>query len=286
MLEKIFELKKIPYRQRLFTAINEHLTQKGDEYIFTSEMISQLWKNELGPSYSDFLEIFEPSIQYISATTVKKGGRIYRDHYIHQLQVFLLGLPIIDRNYSFFKKYYSHPELTWLIASSFHDNAYPVQLFDGWSKDFFKKVFRIERDIGTFELKSNFIDENFLCCMGYLICSFCCTHPPKDTPKGNWLASRNDLVQFFYEMITVEKNHGVMSSISLLKMLTSPPLKEDPNTKGKSKNINEKSNRELVTDKFQDFNTALEKIFVPATLAMALHDEKIWSAIIKKKEES
>jgi len=281
LLDQIFDLNEITYRQTLFTYINEHLTEKGDEYVFTSEVFSSLWKKELGPSYSDFLEVFEPSLQYISASNLKRGGRIYRDHYIHQFQVFLLGLPILDKKYSFFKTRYKQPELVWLVAASFHDNAYPVQLYDKWSGEFFKRVFNIKREIGTIELKSKFIDEDFLSCLGYLICAFCRTHPPQKNLENNWLASENDLIQFVHRMITEEKNHGILSCVSLLKMLTSD-IQEMQDKHGVDLNKNEPSNREKITTVLNDFDAALNEIFVPGALAIALHDEKVWNAEIKK----
>lgn len=284
LLDQIFDLNDVSYRQTLFTYINEHLTEKGDEYVFTSEVFSSLWKKELGPSYSDFLEVFEPSLQYISASNLKRGGRIYRDHYIHQFQVFLLGLPILDKKYSFFKTRYKHPELIWLVAASFHDNAYPVQLYDKWSGEFFKRVFNIKREIGTIELKSKFIDEDFLSCLGYVICAFCSTHPPKKTLENNWLASENDLIQFVHRMITDEKNHGILSCVSLLKMLTSE-IQEMDDKHGVEQNKNEPSNREKITSVLHDFDTALNEIFVPGALAIALHDEKVWNAEIKKGKD-
>lgn len=285
LLDQIFDLNKISFRQVLFTYINEHLTEKGDEYVFTSEVFSSLWKNELGPSYSDFLEVFEPSLQYISASNLKRGGRIYRDHYIHQFQVFLLGLPIIDKKYAFFKRHYENPELVWLVAASFHDNAYPVQLYDKWSGEFFKRVFKIKNEIGTIELKSKFIDEDFLSCLGYLVCSFCKTHPPQKTLENNWLATENDLIQFIYRMITEEKNHGVLSCVSLLKMLTSP-IQENDAVRGSDPAKKEPSNREKINATLHDFDSALDGIFVPGALAIALHDEKVWNAEIIKGKKS
>ncbi|MDD1689767.1 MAG: hypothetical protein LUQ66_03815 [Methanoregula sp.] len=283
LLDQIFDLNTISYRDELFEYINEHLTEKGDEYVFTSEIFSSLWKKELGPSYSDFLEVFEPSLQYISASNLKRGGRIYRDHYIHQFQVFLLGLPIIDKKYNLFKERYKQPELVWLVAASFHDNAYPVQLYDKWSGEFFKRVFNIQKEIGTIELKSKFIDEDFLSCLGYLICSFCKTHPPQRTLENNWLASESELIQFIHRMITEEKNHGVLSCVSLLKMLTSIPKETDDST-GNNQIKKEPSNREKVTEIHHDFESALNEIFVPGALAIALHDEKVWDAEIKGKQ--
>lgn len=260
VIDRIFDLKNISYSQELFTVVNEQLTEKGDEYEFTNEVFSLLWEKYIGLFYSDFLEVFEPSLQYVFAET-REGGKIYRDHYLHQFQVFLLGVSIIDNLYEIFEKKYKNPELSWLIASSFHDIAYPVQLYDDWSEEFFKKVFNIDKSPGTLELKSNFIDQSFLSCMGHLIVSLCRLHLNKKL-EANWLSEKNDLVQFFYKEITTAKNHGILSSISLLKMIQFPPNKEKIRKKVK-----------------KEFQEVLQNIFVPSALAITLHEREIWSGL-------
>ncbi len=267
LMNKMFELEKISFKDDLTQLINEHLTEKSDEYEFANEVFTQLWPEYIGPNYTDFLKIFEPSLQYIYAETRGKGDPIYRDHYLHQFQVFLLGLPIIDKYYDLFKtQSHPKPELSWLIAASFHDIAYPVQKFDYWSEDFFKQVFKLDRNPSILELKTNFIDEKFLACMNYLICSLSSNHLNRElTPY--WADSENDFVQFFYRKITEEKNHGVMSSISLLKLIQS--------------NVN----RKKIEKKLGDYQTALKEVIVPGALAIALHDDKVWNANLYKKEK-
>jgi len=267
LMDKVSHLSEnISYRQKLSTVVKEQLTEKGDEYVFTSEVFSLLWKEYIGLFYSDFLEVFDPGLQYIFADTREKG-KIYRDHYLHQFQVFLLGVSIIDNLYEIFEKKYRNPELSWLIASSFHDIAYPVQLYDDWSEKFFKKVFNIDKSPGTLELKSNFVDQSFLSCMGYLIDSLCTVHLNKKL-RSNWLGEENDLVQFFYKEITTAKNHGILSSISLLKMI-SPLGRKDK----------EKIEKKIKKTLKMTFHDALQKIFVPSVLAITLHESEIWSGL-------
>lgn len=259
LMNKMFELENISFRDDLAELINENLTEKSDEYEFANEVFTYLWPKYIGPNYTDFLKIFEPSLQYIYAETRGKGDPIYRDHYLHQFQVFLLGLPIIDKFYDRFKINSPKPELSWLIASSFHDIAYPVQKFDYWSADFFKQVFKLDRNPSKLELKSNFIDEKFLACMNYLICGLSSKHLKRElTPY--WADSENDYVQFFYRKITEEKNHGVMSSISLLKLVQS------------------EANRKKIEKKLGDYDAALKEVIIPGALAIALHDDKVWGA--------
>lgn len=264
VMAKIFDLKNISYHKELVIFINEQLTEKGDEYEFASEVFAALWEKHIGLPYSNFLKVFEPGLQHIFAET-RENGRIYRDHYLHQFQVFLLGIPIMDNLYKFFSQKYKEPALSWLIASSFHDISYPIQLYDEWSEKFFRDAFKIPRSPGTLELKSNFVDHSFLSCMGYLIDWLCSVHLCRQL-KSNWLDEENDLVQFFYKEITTIKNHGVLSSISLLKMIQSP------------------SNKKKLCKKLGcKFQTALKDIFLPCVLSITLHESKIWSKLRKEK---
>jgi hypothetical protein len=64
-------------------------------------------------------------------------------------------------------------------------------------------------------------------------------------------------------------------------MLTSRPKQTNETTNISLKN--EPNNREKVTSIHHDFEKALDEIFVPGALAIALHDEKVWDAEIKGK---
>ena len=266
IIDKLFDLKKISYREELFSVMNEHLTEKGNEYEFAFEVFSKLWEKCIGIYYSNFLKIFDPVLQHIFAETEEESIRIYRDHYLHQFQVFLLGLYFIDKLYHNFTEKYKKPEISWLIISSFHDMAYPVQLYDDWSGEFFKKIFDVTKDIAHIELKSKFVEESFMNCTNSLIASLCSVFG-KEELKGDWLAEKNKLVQFFYKEITEAKNHCILSSISLLKMI--------PKYKTKiMKTIKSNGDRK----KFQDI---FNNIFMPSALAIALHDAKIWLKLKK-----
>jgi len=261
VMDKVLDLKNISYNKELSKVVTEHLTEKANEYQFVSEVFDALWRKHINLPYSDFLEKFEPSLQYVFAET-RKGDKIYRDHYLHQFQVFLLGVSIIDNFHGMFKCKYEKPELSWLIASSFHDIAYPVQLYDDWCEKFFKEVFTIDKSPGTLELKSNFVDHSFLSCMGYIINSLYRSHLNKKHKSKLLFEKNDDLVQFFYNEITTTKNHGIMSSISLLKMIQTPKNKKKIENKFKKK-----------------FQKVLQEIFMPGVLAITLHESQIWSGL-------
>ncbi len=246
VLDLVFELKNISYAEIIRDLVTKHLVKKENDYDFVQEAFSKLWETcELQMNYSDFLKTFELPLYNIFSTT--KQGKPYRDHYLHQFQVFLLGLNIIDKLYDRFSH---NMEKQWLISSSFHDMAYPIELYDKWARDFFKKALDVP-DIGVTDMKSHFIDKTLLSCMGDIINLLCKSHFGKEL-KGNWLAEEKKLVAFFYEKITKVKHHCVLSSISLLKQAS---------------NLN---SSDLSND-----------LFVPSALAIALHHEVVWKELCK-----
>jgi hypothetical protein len=241
VLDLAFELEKVSYRQKVQELVTDHLSRKTNDYDFVRDAFASLWEVcNLGIQYSDFLKTFEPALYHLSAG----GGKTYRDHYLHQFQVFLLGLHIIDKFHDKLS-FDEVKEKQWLVASSFHDVAYPVQLYDEWSKKFFFEVFNI-KNVGVADLKSQFIDETLLSSMGYMIDSLCAMHLGRPL-TGNWLDKEKELVKFFYEKITMVKHHCVLSAISVLKRATSSPLLKD--------------------------------VFVPAALAISLHDKVVWKGL-------
>ncbi len=94
ILDLAFKLEKVSYGQKVQELVTEHLSKKTNDYKFVTGAFDSLWKEcQFEIPYSDFLETFEPALYHLSAG----GGRTYRDHYLHQFQVFLLGLHIIDK---------------------------------------------------------------------------------------------------------------------------------------------------------------------------------------------
>lgn len=252
-MDKIFDLKKVLYRDILIKFINAHLTKRDDEYEFANNVFSTLWDRYIQIPYSEFLKRYEPALLHIFEE------RKYRDHYLHQFQVFLLGISIID---AFFEKNQKNiewtegSELIWLIVSSFHDMTYPIQLYDNWSEDFFKEMFKTEKKFGALELKSRFIEENFLSCMNHIIERLYDIHIKKLEKEQDAIGIKNKLVKHFFEKIAAEKNHGLLGGVALLKIV---------------------HNRKLCK------KNRFEKYFVPSALAIFLHD--IWSKDDKLRKD-
>lgn len=263
LLQMNLKLKNISYKDYLAEVLGEHLSYKGNEYDFIKMVFSKLWEDLLGISYNDFLGIFDPALQHIFAedTSVKEIAHGYRDHYIHQFQVFLSGLLIIDSLYDDFSKIYKYPEICWLITSSFHDMAYPVQLYDEWSDQFFKDVFGVG-EMGRLELKSNFIENSFLSSMSMLLTRLCTVFMGERLTE-NWFVEKNNLIKCFHKEIVEPKNHCILSSISLMKM------------------IQEKYKNKIRVAEL-NYDDILNKIITPCALSIALHDDGLWKQLQDK----
>jgi len=210
LLDRVFELQNVSYAKKLRDLITQHLEQKGNDYDFVSQTFSTLWnETKLGTNYTNFLKICELPLYNIFATQ----GKIYRDHYLHQFQVFILGLYIIDK---LRKKFDSDIDMQWLVTSSFHDMAYPIELYDDWAKRFFEESLGVS-EMGVLDIKSYFVDKSLLSRLGFLINALCRKHFGTGDLKGNWLHEEKDLVTFFHKKIVETKHHCILSSLYLLK---------------------------------------------------------------------
>jgi hypothetical protein len=107
-----------------------------DRYEIVQSAISDLWiESEKNPSLFKCVEDFEPIL--------RRKDLPYRDHFMHSFNVFLLGYYIINKlNENYPDRNYFGTEdwnLTWMLTSTFHDVAYPVQETESWLNDLFEK---------------------------------------------------------------------------------------------------------------------------------------------------
>lgn len=176
----------------------------------------------------------------------------YRDHFTHQYQVFLIGYCIIEMLNKLGKPFYESyrqslspfisiaeeeketiANIAWLITSTFHDIAYPLEETKRWLpnmiSDFLGEEGKevtpevpIEKIFFQSQTYLNFLDElaGFFSKMGF-------TSRIKEADFRAWLQSE----------VALNKDHGVLSSLILLR----------PHFLGK------------------------EEIILPAALAIALH---------------
>lgn len=95
----------------------------------------------------DIIDNIGPAFEPLLGTDVK-----YREHFIHQFQVFLLGYYLINEKKSLRKQLLKHLQninpnydledvlKVWFITSMFHDFSYSVGKMEGWLKNYFLRV--------------------------------------------------------------------------------------------------------------------------------------------------
>ena len=237
------------YQQLLCELLNSHLDNKKDDYEFTTECFGKLWEQLWGKyklkeeieKYPEILQDFELFLQQFSEE--------YREHFVHQFQVFLLGIIILNKIFDDCLSQLETIEIdqileNWLLASSIHDLAYPLQEYDKWSSYFFEKQLNIKESLSFLELSKIYVEKSFSGRIEEIIREF----------KKYWTILpengkiHNSIRCFFYHEIVYKKNHGLMSALYLLKILA-------------------EQDQDIINK------------FLPAALAMALHDDEIWETL-------
>jgi len=251
LMDLVFKLKEVSYGDNFPKLINEHLDKKEDDYLFSRNCFNFLWKSNFnGMEYPRTLERFEIFLQDFFPE--------YREHFVHQFQVFLLGVIILDSLLQNpINELFEDGEMDvkkdnlvkgWLLASSIHDFTYPLQQYDEWSSEFFKEQLKIDEPLSFLELKGIYVEKTFLTRVEHLLSmlgeSFVHSLEREDKTR-----LYNEIRRFFYYEIAEKKNHGLMSSSYLLKKF-----------EGKDR---------------EEFS----KVILPAAIASAIHDDEIWQTL-------
>ena len=121
--------------------------EKRHVFDIVLDYISELWEDRLGLKY--------PEIQRHLEEILLRDNK-YRDHFVHQFQVFLMGAFILEKMYdtkgfekilnSFNTDYKCKIEDAWLAASTYHDFNYGLQNFDIWLLQFFSDTLSINNE--------------------------------------------------------------------------------------------------------------------------------------------
>ena len=241
LLDKLRELKHLRYKDELIDLAEGFRDEYGYDYNIAFNRTTELWKKYLGLTY--------PSIQ-ISAEKILQRDEKYREHFVHQFQVFLIGAYILDKLYDkdvwekFEKKYDCKVEDVWLAASTYHDFNYGLQNFDVWLLQFFEDTLRVRNDqtkeiLNLLNLDSAMIRESLWNKIRKMVASI----------GSSWDENKKEKSRrFLYEKTVRDRNHSVLSALSLLK------LYDETSAKISKEGI------------------------LRSALAVALHDEDIWEA--------
>lgn len=157
---------------------NRKKIKPKDEYTRINERISEFSIKTLKYNIYGIKEIYEEVIiviKYINKILgfkedwIKTIGEIsvkfeeilgeglrYREHFIHQFQVFLLGLLLLNRNKTLRKlleNYLQRNQITgnlknvircWFLSSVFHDSVYSIEKINEWLGAYFRTLFSSE----------------------------------------------------------------------------------------------------------------------------------------------
>lgn len=173
--------------------------------------ITKIWK-KLGKDPSFLLKIkdLEPLMQNLPR---------YRDHFIHSFNVFILGHYIIRRlimiiqssEGTFFKS--NNPRLSWMLTSTFHDIAYPIQQIELLLNTFFKSFIGIDP-----EYSINVRD--IITPIYYDFLKFICNW--HKNPLNPDFKNIQNIDLSLYDLVNaklLKKDHGVISALILLHLL-------------------------------------------------------------------
>jgi len=246
LIDKLQDLKHIQYADKLIELASTYRDGLRDDYDTVLDYINKLWDERLGLKY--------PGIQRHMEEILLRD-EMYRDHFVHQFQVFLIGAYIIEKMYEtkgfvkvledFEKKHKCKIEDVWLVASTYHDFNYGLQNFDIWLLQFFSDTLSINNE----EAKENLNILNLDAAMVRESLSEIIIKMDKLLDLDEM--TEKNAMKFFYEKATRDRNHGVLSALSIVKLCE-----------------NQKDNLKI------GFDAVLQ-----AALAITCHDEDIWEAL-------
>ena len=232
LIEKCQNISKIDYSQEIKEFL-EFPKKSGPIDDAIMENLSDLWCRKYGEKYN--FPILEGFKEYEKMLFELPR---YRDHFIHQYQVFLLGAIIIDeisaKSDKSFQQYYyeslglesdrknSLADIAWLVASTFHDVAYPVQKSEELFNNFFKIFMGIEdKIVERIGLEKISFNPSY----SKLIDQLCDLHYNIDRGSLPWKFNSTQVIKLcidrgfresIYESLIKERDHGVLGALILL----------------------------------------------------------------------
>jgi hypothetical protein len=262
LMNEIDNIDKISYRNEIQNFKKLCNFYDKDLYTIIMESLHSLWvrKYQKEEAFGRF-EIYKDFEKVLF-----KQPR-YRDHFIHQFQVFLSGIPIINKHHDSIVESYTtifgndskiNIDFSWLLAATFHDIGYLVQQFDEWLNSFFKEFLEISEipinlDFGKLFLIRNF--QEYMDKLTSLYMSIYC-----DNNDGVWTyTGKHQVDNEFRKMISSkvisDRNHGLISALILLDRIENSKVVQG-------------------LDNYKD-GTFTSSI-MPSALSISLHDDEIF----------
>lgn len=259
-LEKM-GFSKLTYARDLNDFVEDYgnVRNADEEVDIILKYVEKLWSGKYGKTesvkaFANFND-FEPVLKRI---------RGYRDHFTHPFQVFLLGSRIIDKHYKLIERIIKKKmpkiekdtlDFSWLLAATFHDFCYPIQMFNDFTGSFFSEFLQTKEVDVSIDLKKILLDEESLHFIDQLVCLYDFYGSSKSVKQ--WLFNsecviNKELRRSFLRALVNNQDHGILSSLTLLKKI----IQEDFVRKDKESYLKGR----FSTDVY------------PAALAIALHN--------------
>lgn len=196
--------------ERIEEAILKLVSQIGDRY---------------RPIFGDRLKRAIHKFELFNSAILAEMPR-YRDHFVHQMIVFMLGMVILDNldcialfNSAYAKKSkqkISHEKMEayWFITAFFHDIAYPLQTADKW---FWKSLEYLIVESAKTNAKKLPVD-SILFNADYIDCIDNLARYHRDVLSREDKNFRRTLIEVLYPRsdVNVEMDHGIMSALMLI----------------------------------------------------------------------
>jgi len=257
-LKHLSHLERISYRENIQKFVNDVEESDKDIHILIKDLLQSLWVKKY-----DKLEAFQRFETFEDYEKILFKEPHYRDHFIHQFQVFLCGLPIIEQHFDDIHSSYSklfnpdspiNIEFSWLLAASYHDVGYLVQLLYSWMNRFFVDVLDVKDIKINVDLAKLLQEKDFQENLDKLTSLY--NYIYNNTTNEKWKYSGSHYVdpvlrKEFVKKLLNERNHGLISSIILLDRIQK-----------------QKRDKEYIDRTFSS-------IVMPAALSIALHDKAI-----------
>ncbi len=215
LVNKLADVKKIAYAEDLRNFTSNYRYLKDSDHLIAFNLIADLWKKRFDIEYPDIQRDFE---------VVLRLSPYYRDHFLHQFQVFILGAIIIDALYDEdWVKEFEHIsgskiEDAWLACSAYHDYNYPVQQWDDWMTRFLTRNFHSDgpsgdRHINQEELKGQIVQLN----LAEIAVRDEFMNKLKRLGEGLGCNIDDCFQRFFLRRIAIDKNHAILGAFTFLE---------------------------------------------------------------------
>jgi len=216
LINQLNQLTRLQYKNTLIRLSEEYFTSETrDDYEIALRTIQILWKERLHMEYPDIGKDFEP---------VLRLDKDYRDHFLHQFQVFLLGTLIIDRMYNaawvknFKKKYGSKLEDAWLAASTYHDFNYSIQTWEEWIVKFLSQNLHLEGSLSEFQVTTPELKKEVIRLdLEKVIIRNEFLHRIRRICQTLKMPLDDTIMRFILRQVTVKRNHAMLGALTFLE---------------------------------------------------------------------